>query len=98
MICPAAERPRADRCHPGKSGVCWLVSRVDLALLVLVLVTVAFLFWSRNVVVRTPGVSSPLWSGIRLSRADLGRVAATGPWPADNGYGIVLPRAAGDAG
>ncbi len=74
------------------------MSRVDLVLLVLVLVTVLFLFWSRNVVVRTPGVSSPLWLGIRLSRPDPGRVEARGPWPADCAYGIVLPRAASDVG
>ena len=33
-----------------------MISRSELALLLLVLLVVAFLFWSRNVIVRAPGV------------------------------------------
>ena len=74
------------------------MSRVDVALLVLALAIVLFLFWSRNVVVRVPGLSSPMWSGIRLPRADVGRVTACGCWSGDGEYGIVLPRVGGDVG
>lgn len=37
------------------------VSRSEVALLILVALTIGFLYWSRNVVVRTPDVVAPLW-------------------------------------
>ena len=40
------------------------VSRVDVALLLLVLLVVLFLFWSRNVVVRVPGLPTPISSEV----------------------------------
>jgi hypothetical protein len=36
------------------------VSRSEIALLVFVLLVIAFLFWSRNVVVRWPGIPTPI--------------------------------------
>ena len=36
------------------------MSRVDVALLLLVLFVIVFLFWSRNVVVRAPAAPTPV--------------------------------------
>lgn len=37
-----------------------MVSRAELALLLLIVLVVAFLFWTRNVIVRVPGVPTPI--------------------------------------
>ena len=39
------------------------MSRSELTLLLFVLVVVAFLFWTRNVIVRVPGVPTPISGG-----------------------------------
>src|SRR5215212_6728036 len=39
------------------------MSRSELILLLVVLVVVAFLFWTRNVIVRVPGIPTPISSG-----------------------------------
>jgi hypothetical protein len=44
------------------------MSRAELALLLLVLLVIVFLFWSRNVIVRAPVDATP--TPIALSQAD----------------------------
>ena len=39
------------------------MSRSELTLLLFVLVVVVFLFWTRNVIVRVPGIPTPISSG-----------------------------------
>jgi len=46
------------------------MSRSELALLLFVLVVVAFLFWTRNVIVRVPGVPTPISSGAVVGPGD----------------------------
>lgn len=47
-----------------------VITRAELALVLLVLFVVAFLFWSRNVVVRTPGITTPISAAVgQLSSA-----------------------------
>ena len=48
------------------------MSRVDVALLLLVLFVIVFLFWSRNVVVRAPVALTPVALGLAFA-ADLPR-------------------------
>lgn len=42
-----------------------MMTKAELALLLFVLVVVAFLFWSRNVIVRVPGVPTPISADVR---------------------------------